>query len=206
MAKTSFPGRSFIADPVIDRRCEIEILAEPSDIWPWILQMGYHRAGWYIDTWWDRFIQEQFWPRVVPREARGTYAPPADSILPAYQGLSPGDIVPDGPPGSAWYEVVGIEENRLLLLYATSHFKYVAPRFVYRTRHAPAGAFCWAFIISEVSTGRSRLTSWWQAQVQPRAAGVILRPLLAVVDRAHQREILRGIKRRVERRKSAVSG
>jgi hypothetical protein len=194
-----FPGSRFIVDPAIDLHYEIEISAEPSDVWPWIVQMGYHRGGWYIDAWWDKMIQKHFWPHVVPKEARGTYQPPASEILPEYQHISLGDIIPDGPPGSAYYDVVGVEKDRLLLLYATSHFKYVAPQFVYRTRLAPIGAFCWAFILSPVSLGRSRLTSWWQAQVQPAVFARLLSPFLAVVDRVHQREILRGIKRRVER-------
>ncbi|MDH3271259.1 MAG: hypothetical protein OEN56_08010 [Gemmatimonadota bacterium] len=198
-AEPDFPGKRFISEPVIDLRYEIEVLAEPGDVWPWILQMGYHRAGWYIDAWWDKLIQEQFWPRVVPKEARGTYQAPANRILSEYQTLSLGDIVPDGPPGTAFFEVVGIEPNRLLLLFATSHFNYMAPRFVYRTRWAPTGAFCWAFVLSERSIGRTCLTSWWQAEVRPVAVARVLRPLLAVVDRAHQREILRGIKKRVER-------
>lgn len=198
MQNARFPGSSFIADPIVDRRYDVEILAERAEIWPWIVQLGYHRAGWYIDTWWDKILVEQFWTRVAPEEARPVYQPPADTILREYQGLSLGDIVPDGPPGSAYYDVVGLEKDRLLLLHATSHFDYMAPRFVYRTRLAPQGAFCWAFMLSDLSPGTSRLTSWWQAQIRPRTAAFLLRPFLALVDRAHQRQILRGIKRRAE--------
>ena len=198
MATITFPGNSLITDPIIDLRREIEIQADPVEIWPWIQQVGYHRAGWYIDTWWDKFIQQYFWPLVVPKEARGSYEPPANMILPEYQNIVRGDIIPDGPTGSAYYEVVGIEENHLLLLFATTHFNYMAPRFVYRTRFAPKGAFCWAFILSHVAARRTRLTSWWRAQANPKAVFTVMRPLIALVDAAHQREILRGIKRRVE--------
>ena len=196
----SFPGNHLITNPIIDLRHEIEIQGDPVDVWPWIQQVGYHRAGWYIDTWWDRFTQQYFWPLVVPREARGSYEPPANRILPEYQDIAQGDIIPDGPEGSARYEVVGIEKNHLLMLYATSHFNYMAPRFVYKTKWAPKGAFCWAFVLSPVAPGRSRLLSWWQAQATPKAVFTVLRPLFALVDTAHQKEILRGIKRRVERR------
>jgi hypothetical protein len=196
--RIEFPGRRFIADPIIDWRYEIEIQAGPAAVWPWLRQLGYHRGGWYIDTWWDRISQQYFWPLVVPKEARGTYARPADRIHPEYQNLSLGDIVPDGPPDSAFYEVVDIEENRLLLLYATTHFDYMAPRWVYRTRLAPSGAFCWAFMLSQLEGGRCRLTSWWQAKGGPKLAFTLMRPLLAVVDGAHQRAILRGIKKRAE--------
>jgi hypothetical protein len=194
-----FPGKHLINDPMINLYYEIEIEGRPEDIWPWIQQVGYHRGGWYIDTWWDKFEQTHFWPRLVPEDARGTYKPPADEILQEYQNIREGDIIPDGPPGSAYYEVVAIEQNRLFLLYATSHFKYMAPQFVYRTRLAPKGAFCWAFIIDELDDHRSRIISWWQAHGSPKIGFVLFKPFLHIVDSAHQKQILKGIKKRVER-------
>lgn len=193
-----FPGNSLINTPMVDLRYEIEIRASPQEIWPWIQQVGYHRGGWYIDTWWDKFAQQHFWPRVVPEDARGQYKPPADRILPEHQNIQVGDVIPDGPPETAYYEVVALEPDRLLLLYATTHFNYVAPRFVYRTRFAPRGAFCWAFMIEEIDESDSSLVSWWQAEAWPGAWFSLLKPFLILVDRAHQTQILQGIKRRVE--------
>jgi hypothetical protein len=178
---------------------EIEIDANPEMIWPWIQQFGYHRGGWYIDTWWDEFEQKYFWPNVVPKEARGTHKPPANEILAEYQDIKIGDTIPDGPPGSAYYEVVALEPNQLLQLYATTHLKYMAPQFVYKTRYAPSGAFCWAFIIEQLEDDHSRLISWWRVEVYPEFWFTLLKPFLILVDSAHQREILKGIKKRVEK-------
>ncbi len=194
-----FPGKNRIQDPILELYYEIVIETKAEKVWPWIKQMGYHRGGWYIDTWWDKTIQEQFWPRVVPKEARGTYKPPAFEIIPDYQTLGKGDIVPDGPPRSAYYEVIDIQENRLLLLYATSHFKYMAPQFAYKTRFAPRGGFCWAFILEEIRESSTKLISWWQAEAQPRWIFFVFKPLIKYIDSVHQREILKGIKRRVEK-------
>jgi len=193
-----FPNQDLIKTPMLDLRYESEINACPADIFPWLKQLGYHRGGWYIDTWWDKFEQQYFWPNIVPEEARGTYQPAADQILPEYQDLQAGDIIPDGPPGSAFYEVVEIEENRLLLLYATTHFNYIAPRFVYRTRYAPRGAFCWAFILNEMDDNHTRLISWWRSAGSPKTAFYLIKPIITLIDRAHQKEILKGIKKRVE--------
>jgi hypothetical protein len=193
-----FPNQGLIKNPMLELRYEIEVHARPGDIFPWIKQLGYHRGGWYIDTWWDKFEQQHFWSNVVPEEARGTYQPAANQILPEYQDLKAGDIVPDGPPGSAFYEVVEIEENRLLLLYATTHFNYIAPQFVYRTRYAPKGAFCWAFILNEMEDNHTRLTSWWRSTGSPNTVFYLIKPFITLVDRAHQKEILKGIKKRVE--------
>jgi hypothetical protein len=115
-----------------------------------------------------------------------------------YQELTVGDIVPDGPPGSAYYEVVELEEDRLLLLYATTHFNYVAPQFVYKTRYAPRGAFCWAFILDKFDGNTTRLISWWRAEGYPQVGFNLLKPIYTIIDGAHQRAILSGIKKRVE--------
>lgn len=193
-----FPGAEYIQNPMVDLIYEIQIQASAQEIWPWIQQVGYHRGGWYIDAWWDKFEQQYFWPAVVPKDARGTYLPPGDQIFPQYQNIQVGDIIPDGPPGSAYYEVVDVVPDQLLLLYATTHFKYMAPQFVYKTRFAPHGAFCWAFILEETSTQHTRLISWWQAEVFPPGYFIFFKPFLYLVDRAHQKQILKGIKRRVE--------
>ena len=193
-----FPGETRIHDPILDLRYEIVIGAKPEEIWPWIVQLGYHRGGWYIDTWWDRAVQEHFWPRVVPKAARGSFKPPASMILPEYQSLSVGDIVPNGPPGSAFYEVIDLQTDHILLLYSTSHFKYAVPQFVHKTRYAPRGGFCWAFILEDLLDGRSKLISWWQAEIRPKNFLFIVKPFFKFVDGVHQSEILKGIKRRVE--------
>ena len=193
-----FPVTNLIEDPILDLRYEITIEAKPKDIWPWIIQMGYHRGGWYIDTWWDKIIQEQFWPRIVPKEARGSFKPPAFEILPEYQSIAIGDIIPDGPPGSAYYEVIDLQTEHFLILKSTSHFKYAAPKFVYKTKSAPRGVFCWAFILADLTDGKTKVISWWQAEIHPRKFFFIIKPLFRLVDGVHQAEILKGLKIRVE--------
>lgn len=105
---TLFPGDDIVTKPMIQLAYSIEIGADRAAIWPWLVQVGYHRGGWYIDRWSDRIEQQYFWPVLVPPEARGTWQPPADEILTEFQYLKIGDTIPDGPPGSAYYEVVAL--------------------------------------------------------------------------------------------------
>ena len=122
------PNEDLIKNPMLDLRYEIEIEAMPADIFPWLKQVGYHQGGWYIDTWWDEFEQKYSWPNLVPEQARGNYKPPANEILPQYQDLSVGDIIPDGSPGSVYSEVVDLDEDLLLqLFFATTHSNDIAP-------------------------------------------------------------------------------
>ena len=71
----------------------ITIMAPAPEVWPWLVQMGWGRAGWYTYRWVDRLL----FPANGPSSAR---------ILPEHQRLGEGDRIPDGPPtwtvGSPW--------------------------------------------------------------------------------------------------------
>lgn len=193
-----YDGDEIISDPLIQLMYQIDIEAQPSEIWPWLVQVGYHRGGWYIDKWTDRLEQQYFWPLLVPREARGTWKPPADEILPEYQNLQVGDRIPDGPPGSAHYDVALLESQRFMVLHATTHIKYMAPKFFQGTRFEPSGEWSWAFILKPISESRTRLISRWRGKGEPRLYMNMIKPFLILIDRHQQKEILKGIKRRVE--------
>jgi hypothetical protein len=46
-AMRSLPGDELVADAKIRWNHAITIRAHPADIWPWLVQMGCRRAGWY---------------------------------------------------------------------------------------------------------------------------------------------------------------
>ena len=193
-----YPGDEIVVDPTVSSTYSTTIRAEPSAIWPWIVQMGYHRGGWYIDAWWDRVIQQYFWPLIVPDAARGVYQPPAEEIKPHLQNLKVDDIVPDGPPGSAFYKVVALKKCSHILLHSTTHLKYLMPRFTTGTPLDPYGEFSWALILDEMGSSVTRLTIRLRGSGGPRAILAIVKPLVVTADFFHVREMLKGIKRRAE--------
>jgi hypothetical protein len=65
------PHRSFTATRAIT------VAAPPEDVWPWILQLGTGRAGWYSYDLFDNAAR-----------------PSADRILPQFQAIRTGDWVP----------------------------------------------------------------------------------------------------------------
>ena len=77
----------------------ITIAAPPSDVWPWLIQMGCQRGGWYS---WDTL------------DNGGKRS--ADHIIPELQHLSVGDILPYRPDGAAGFRVVRVEPVRSLVL------------------------------------------------------------------------------------------
>ena len=88
--------------------------------------------------------------------------------------------------------------NQILPEYQDLIAGDIAPQFVYRTRHAPKGAFCWAFIPNEMVNHHTHLISWWRSAGSPKTAFYLIKPLITPVDRAHQKEILKGLDKRVE--------
>ena len=61
----------------------VTVDAPAADIWPWLVQMGYRRGGLYSYDWLDRlfgFLD----------------APSAKRILPEFQSLEVGDVIPVG--------------------------------------------------------------------------------------------------------------
>lgn len=92
----ALPGDEVVSDPVASETRGITIEASPEHVWPWLVQMGFGRAGWYS---YDRLDQ------------RGKSA---DGIIEAWQTLKVGDIVPTHPGGG--FEVVSVEPGHALVL------------------------------------------------------------------------------------------
>jgi hypothetical protein len=82
--------------PVSDTR-GITIDAPPAEVWPWLVQMGFGRAGWYS------------------YDALDMKGSSADRIVPGLQALAVGDVVPTHPGGG--FEVRVLEPGRALVLY-----------------------------------------------------------------------------------------
>jgi hypothetical protein len=77
----------------------VAIDAPPPDVWPWLLQIGCQRAGWYS---WDIL------------DNAGVRS--ADRIIPALQHLAVGDVVPARPVGTEGFKVLRIVPERALVL------------------------------------------------------------------------------------------
>lgn len=76
------PGDELVTRPTFNATRAITIAAPPEEIWPWLLQVGVTRAGWYSYDILDNLGH---------RSAR--------RIVPELQNLAPGDVVPMSPNG-----------------------------------------------------------------------------------------------------------
>jgi hypothetical protein len=95
------PGDDLVprADVVMDRGFDAP--GTPEQVWPWLLQLGKGRGGWYFPRRVERF---------VPRSRRA-----ARSVEPQWQGLRVGDVIPDYGGPEEFFEAVAIERARHLV-------------------------------------------------------------------------------------------
>jgi hypothetical protein len=95
------PGDDLIAaaDVVMHRGFTVD--APMTSIWPWLLQLGKQRAGWYFPRSIERFI---------PRSRRAIRR-----IDPQWQDLGVGDVIPDYGGRKETFEVAIIEAPRALV-------------------------------------------------------------------------------------------
>jgi hypothetical protein len=91
------PGDELIAGPTAGDTRGITIDAPAAAIWPWLVQMGFGRAGWYsYDT----------------LDMRGKSD---TTIVPEWQSLAVGQTMPTWPGGG--FEVVQVEPDHAIVLY-----------------------------------------------------------------------------------------
>jgi hypothetical protein len=91
----AMPGDDLVPDASVSSRA-ITIRGEPDEIWPWLLQLGWGRGGWYSYDWIDNDGE-----------------PSADRIVPELQDLKVGDeilMMPGMGP-----RVVSMDPNRALV-------------------------------------------------------------------------------------------
>ena len=74
------PGDEIVSQPDFNATRGVTVNAPPETIWPWIVQMGTKRAGWYSYDWIDNLGRRS-----------------AERILPEFQDIKVGHLVPMSP-------------------------------------------------------------------------------------------------------------
>jgi len=95
------PGDDLVEHPKLDATHAITIAARAEDVWPWLVQVGQKRGGFYSYTWLENLV--------------GCAMHNADQIVSEWQELKVGDEVwlhPKAPP----LKVLAIEPGRAIVL------------------------------------------------------------------------------------------
>jgi len=139
------PEDDVVTQPDFDATRAITIRARPEEIWPWLVQMGYGRAGFYGYD-------------LIENPGGGAGIRSATRILPAYQHPGTGDPLPLSVVAKLAFST--IEPNRCLVWRAID-----AP---------PTGVFIWELVPVDSSRTRliSRIRWRYLKTWQGRALGI----------------------------------
>jgi hypothetical protein len=92
------PGDEIVKRPTFNATRAVTIQARPEQIWPWLVQIGHKRAGWYSYDWVDNLGR-----------------PSAERIIPDLQDLKVGGLISISPDGKRGFWVKGLEPNQWML-------------------------------------------------------------------------------------------
>ncbi len=183
----ALPGDTLVPHPAIEATRGITIAAPVAQVWPWLVQMGHKRAGWYGI---DRFDNDG---RVS-----------ATQIVPELQHLALGDVIPDamGPFG---FRVAALEEQRVIGFHATIHPITGRPIRLGDPEHRTDYLdFSWVFVLEEVGPATTRLVVRVRYAYEGQRWITAIVHLFELADFVFSRRMLPGVKRRAEGRARAT--
>jgi len=178
-----WPGDELVPNATSDATHGITIHAPAARIWPWIVQIGQDRAGFYSYTQLENLV--------------GCEMQNANQIVPEWQQRKVGDMVWMTPKekfnGVGRMEIAVLQPNRAMIL--------IPPRDVPPSQRPGGGANgTWGFILDPIDEHSTRLIMRGRGERQPR---VLDRAFgYAFWEPAHfvmERKMMLAIKERAER-------
>ena len=176
----ALPGDDLIPTPSFVTNHAATLDAPPESIWPWMTQVGWHRAGWYTPRWVDRLLFPDNWPSA-------THLDPT-----LVRDLHPGDTIPDGPPGTAQFVVERADPPRVLVLHSTTH---LPPGWAERT--GASLDWVWTFTFDPTDDGRTRMQVRNRGRLNPRWLDLAYLVTIVPADQVMTRGMFRGLQQRV---------
>lgn len=179
----TLPGDELIVRPDVTFTRAVTIRAKPADIWPWLVQIGQGRGGYYSYDWLENMA--------------GLKMKSAIAINPAWQHLKVGDIIP-AEPGGTGFKVLAIEPEHFLVMGSVE----AVDEGVFEGFKQMFPAFTWVFVLEALDSEQTRLICrlsgksdpFWSATFTGKFAGFVFEPIEFVMTRS----MLLGIKQRAE--------
>ena len=157
-------GDEVIKSPTFNATRAVTIQARPEHIFPWIVQMGVTRAGWYSIDLLDNLNR-----------------PSAEVILPEFQNLHAGDVIPMSPDGKSGTYVKDFVSNQWMLW------------------GDEGGDSTWVWGLYPIDETHTRLITRVRVKYHWLSPTIIFSMLVEFTDIVMMRKCMLGIQRRAER-------
>jgi hypothetical protein len=180
----SLPGDEIVQVADAQRTHAIDIEAPPARVWPWLVQMGCQRAGFYSI---DRLDNAG--------------VPSADHIIPELEHIAVGDVIPARPTGTEGFVVLRVESERVLVLGFSPQLQPKSSK-----AHALPYVTSWSFVLEPIGSSATRLIVRVRGAHRPGRAlrARMMTPPVLAAHEIMERAQLSGLKRRVERLSTAT--
>jgi len=180
----SLPGDDLVPHSKGGYTHAVTIRASAAEVWPWLVQMGQGRGGFYSYELLENLV--------------GCNIHSADRILPEFQYLEVGDSVLMHPKMGSGYKVAAIEPGQTLILLIREDTQARNTFELTDTMPEKYQNSSWVFFLEKLDDGTTRLLSrsrndWNRSLVNTLVFG-IFGPISLVMDR----KMLLGIKQRAE--------
>jgi hypothetical protein len=169
----AMPGDGEVPEPQFVVTRAVTIAAPPEAVWPWIVQIGYHRAGWYAH---DLFDNDDI--------------PSAEAILPEFQHLEIGQVI-----GEEGFAVRELEPARHVVLA----FHYPKTEWVVKQGVWPKFGHCSMCLQLRPLQDGERARLLYRVRLSaPPLGRAVMAAFFEPADFIQSRKMLTGIKRRAE--------
>lgn len=133
------PGDDLVPEPDYVANHAVTIDAPAASVWPWLVQIGYNRAGWYS---YDSLHRAMHVAGSVD-DPEGS----ATRIIPELQDLRVGESIRIQPGDEPSFTVLTVDPPHTLLLGSGKGELKVDPMM---------GGMTWAWVLSEIDAGTTR--------------------------------------------------
>ncbi|MGI9579464.1 MAG: SRPBCC family protein [Microthrixaceae bacterium] len=177
--ESPLPGDEHVPEPATQRTRAISIDASPEDVWPWVVQIGADRGGFYSYDWLENLF--------------GLKIHSAGQIVDAWQDLRVGEIVAADRRRSGGWAVAELEPGEVLALILAD----VSTGRAVTRDEGMRWEFLWTFAVQPGPEGGTRLLVRERTGFGSSLGKIVMAPV-DLVSFAMTRRMLIGIRSRAE--------
>ena len=187
----ALPGDELVRASKLGYTRAITIDAPVEQVWPWVVQFGQGRGGFYSYDALENLV--------------GCNIHSVDEILPDHQQLVVGDLIRSGRDSQPCWQVVEVDPpHHLVLIGAGTPARPQAPEIVDEVPQRGYVASTWQWVLEPMSDGsRTRLIVRQRETYSPNQT--LLWHVVEPFNFVMEHRMLRGIRNRAERHRTAAA-